>query len=258
MSVLSMSGAVWYVSPTGSDAQVGSLEAPFAGIQRAQTAAQPGDTVYLRGGVYQMAVSQVAQYKDIWAYVHLMNKSGLPSAPIRYWAYPGELPVFDFSAIKPQGYRVTAFQVDGSYLHFKGFEVVGVQVTILEHTQSECFRNQGSHNTYEQLAMHDGQAIGFYLTKGSDNLVLNCDAYNNADVTSEDKKGGNTDGFGGHPAKGSVGNVFRGCRAWFNSDDGFDCISAAEAMIIDQCWAYGNGYTPAFGTSYTITCLTAP
>jgi len=246
MSVLSMSGAVWYVSPTGSDAQVGSLEAPFAGIQRAQTAAQPGDTVYLRGGVYQMAVSQVAQYKDIWAYVHLMNKSGLPSAPIRYWAYPGELPVFDFSAIKPQGYRVTAFQVDGSYLHFKGFEVVGVQVTILEHTQSECFRNQGSHNTYEQLAMHDGQAIGFYLTKGSDNLVLNCDAYNNADVTSEDKKGGNTDGFGGHPAKGSVGNVFRGCRAWFNSDDGFDCISAAEAMIIDQCWAYGNGYTPAY------------
>src|SRR5574344_897238 len=175
LSVLSMSGAVWYVSPTGNDAQVGSLKAPFAGIQRAQTAAQPGDTVYIRGGVYQMAVSQVAQYKDIWAYVHLMNKSGLPSAPIRYWAYPGELPVFDFSAIKPQGYRVTAFQVDGSYLHFKGFEVVGVQVTILEHTQSECFRNQGSHNTYEQLAMHDGQAIGFYLTKGSDNLVLNCD-----------------------------------------------------------------------------------
>lgn len=246
VSAMPMSGAVWYVSPTGNDAQAGSMDAPFAGIQRAQTAAQPGDTVYLRGGVYQMAVSQVAQYKDIWAYVHLMNKSGLPGAPIRYWAYPGELPVFDFSAIKPANYRITAFQVDGSYLHFKGFEVVGVQVTILEHTQSECFRNQGSYNTYEQLAMHDGQAIGFYLTKGSHNLVLNCDAYNNADVTSEDKKGGNTDGFGGHPGKGSVGNVFRGCRAWFNSDDGFDCISAAEAVTMDQCWAYGNGYTPAY------------
>ncbi len=185
-----MSAAVWYVSPSGNDAQAGSLEAPFAGIQRAQTAAQPGDTVYLRGGVYQMAVTQVAQYASIWAYVHLLNKSGLPGAPIRYWAYPGERPVFDFSAIKPQGYRVTAFQVEGSYLHFKGFEVVGVQVTILEHTQSECFRNQGSYNTYEQLAMHDGQAIGFYLSKGSHNLVLNCDAYNNADVTSEDKKVG--------------------------------------------------------------------
>lgn len=236
----------WYVSPTGNDAQTGRIDAPFASIQRAQTAAQPGDTVYLRGGVYQMAVSQVAQYKDIWAYVHLMNKSGLPGAPIRYWAYPGELPVFDFSAIKPANYRITAFQVEGSYLHFKGFEVVGVQVTILTHTQSECFRNLGSYNTYEQLAMHDGQAIGFYLTKGSYNLVLNCDAYNNADVTSENKKGGNTDGFGGHPGKGSVGNVFRGCRAWFNSDDGFDCISAAEAVTMDQCWAYGNGYTPSY------------
>lgn len=240
--------SVWYVSPSGDEAGTGTFEAPFAGIQKAQSVAQPGDTVYLRGGTYHMDVSQVAQYKDIWAYVHLMDKSGLPGCPIRYWAYPGETPVFDFSAVKPQGYRIHAFQVVGSYLHFKGFEVVGVQVTILEHTQSECFHNEGSHNTYEQLSMHDGQAIGFYLTKGSHNLVLNCDAYNNADVTSENKKGGNVDGFGAHPSKGSVGNVFRGCRAWFNSDDGFDCISASEGVIFDQCWAYGNGYTPSYAS----------
>ena len=69
--------------------------------------------------------------------------------------------------------------------------------------------------------MHDGMAIGFYLVRGSNNLVLNCDAYNNFDPVSENGTGGNVDGFGGHPASASyTGNVFKGCRAWYNSDDG--------------------------------------
>jgi hypothetical protein len=91
--------------------------------------------------------------------------------------------------------------------------------------------------------MHDGQAIGYYSTRGSDNLVLNCDAWNNWDYTSENGKGGNVDGFGCHPAKGSTGNVLRGCRAWFNSDDGFDCINSAETVTFENCFAMYNGYS---------------
>ncbi len=104
----------------------------------------------------------------------------------------------------------------------------------------------GSHNVYEQLRMHDGQAIGIYSVRGSDNLFLHCDAYQNHDPVSEDRRGGNVDGFGCHPQQGDTGNVFRGCRAWFNSDDGFDCIAAAETVTFEHCWAYGNGYSPSF------------
>ncbi len=125
--------------------------------------------------------------------------------------------------------------------------VTGVQVTIKTHTQSECFsQNEGSNNIYEQLSMHDGQAIGFFLRSGSNNLIVNCDAYRNYDSTSEGGKGGNTDGFGNHPTKGSVNNIYRGCRAWFNSDDGYDCINASEATVFENCWAFYNGYTTAF------------
>ncbi len=46
--------------------------------------------------------------------------------------------------------------------------------------------------------MHDGMAIGFYIVTGKNNLVLNCDAYNNYDPVSDGGKGGNVDGFGGH------------------------------------------------------------
>ena len=174
-----------------------------------------------------------------------MEKSGKEGKPIRYVNYKGERPVFDLSGVKPVGLRVIAFYVGGSWLEFVGFEVTGVQVTIKTHTQSECFENRGSHNLFQNLAMHDGMGIGFYLLDGSDNLVLNCDAYRNWDSVSENGRG-NTDGFGCHPRKGAVNNVLRGCRSWFNSDDGYDCINSGEAVTFDHCWAIYNGFSTEF------------
>ena len=243
--------AIYYVAPTGSDANSGTITLPFLSIKQAQTAVVAGDTVYIRGGTYTMAESQIASYSSIWAYVTLLNKSGTTGKRINYWSYPGEKPVFNYTAINPTGYRIHAFQVTGSWIHIKGLEVVGVQVNIVAHTQSECFENQGSNNIYEMLSMHDGKAIGFYLTKGGNNLILNCDAYNNWDNVSENMLGGNTDGFGCHPnsyGNGYTNNIFRGCRAWFNSDDGYDCISAFESTTFENCWAFYNGYSQSFGS----------
>ncbi len=241
--VCSLHAATYYVATNGSDSNPGTLASPFATVQRGQLAASAGDTVYIRGGTYLMTESQIALYTSIWAYVTNLNKSGTSGARIRYWAYPGERPVFDYSAIKPANYRIFAFFVSGSWLHIKGLEIVGMQVTILIHTQSECFENQGSNNIYEQISMHDGMAIGIYLNRGSNNLILNCDAYRNWDSVSESGVGGNVDGFGGHPRAGGTGNVFRGCRAWYNSDDGFDCINAFESIAFENCWAFFNGYS---------------
>ena len=236
----------FYVAVDGNDENPGTKEQPFAGIMRAQEAVLPGDTVFVRGGKYVMNENQIARVQRIWAFVHDLRKSGEPDKRIHYFAYPGEKPVFDFSNVKPVNKRIMAFNVTGSWIHFRGLSVTGVQVTILTHTQSECFHNEGSHNIYEQLSMFDGQAIGFYLNKGSHNLVFNCDAWNNADYTSEGGRGGNVDGFGFHGGPGDVGNVIRGCRAWFNSDDGYDLIRSAETVVIENCWAFYNGYSNDF------------
>ncbi|MDD4970400.1 MAG: T9SS type A sorting domain-containing protein [Paludibacter sp.] len=237
-----------YVATTGNDTTgTGSITAPFATIMKAHSSVVAGDTVFIRGGKYVMTESQIYSKVSIWAYINYLDKSGTSATKrICYWAYPGEHPIFDLSNVKPANYRNTVFYTTGSWLHIKGLEVIGTQVTILTHTQSECFRNEGSNNIFEQLSMHDGMAIGFYLTKGSNNLVLNCDAYRNWDSVSESGKGGNTDGFGGHPSKGGTGNVFRGCRAWFNSDDGYDCINAYESIVFENSWSFYNGYTPDF------------
>jgi hypothetical protein len=236
----------WFVAPTGSDEAPGTKEAPFATVLRAQRAANPGDTVFLRGGTYAMREDQIARRRGIFASIIHLNKNGTPGKPITYTAFENERPVFDCSSVKPKDQRVTAFLVTASYIHLKGFSVTGVQVTMTGHTQSICFESQGSHNIFERLAMHDGQAIGIYHVRGSHNLFLNCDAWNNWDFTSERGRGGNVDGFGCHPTEGSVGNVFRGCRAWFNSDDGFDCITAYEAVTFENCWAFYNGFSPSF------------
>jgi len=240
----------YYVAINGNDTTgTGSEANPYATVMKAQQYVVPGDTVYIRGGTYVMNESQIYRKESIWAYINYLDKSGTSAlARICYWAYPGEHPVFDLSKVKPAGYRNTIFYTKGSWLYFKGLEVTGVQVTITTHTQSECFRNEGSNNIFEQLSLHDGMAIGFYLTKGANNLVLNCDAYRNWDSVSEGGKGGNTDGFGFHPSKGGTGNVIRGCRAWFNSDDGYDCINACESVTFDHCWAFYNGYNSSFAS----------
>jgi hypothetical protein len=240
--------AVWYVATNGVDSNTGASNNPFATIMRAQSAASADDTVYLRGGTYFLNNSNFTATNNPWAIVNNITKSG-----ISYIAYPGELPVFDFNNVKPEilaSNRVTAFLVTANHCVFQGFDVVGVQVTIAgAHTQSENFRVAGGNfNRFEQLRMHDGMGNGWYLTSGASNLVMNCDAYNNRGLDSGSL--GNIDGFGCHPNKtNGTGNIIRGCRAWFNSDDGYDCINAFAVVTFDHCWAFYNGYFTNFASS---------
>ena len=240
----------WFVAANGLDSNTGVSNSPFATITRAQTAASSGDTVWLRGGIFFLQNSNLTATNKPWVIVNNINKSG-----ISYLAWPGELPVFDFSNFRPpiaNSNRVTAFLITAGSCVFKGFDVVGVQVDVaLQHTQSECFRiasTNANFNRFEQLRMHDGMGIGWYLTDGASNLVLNCDAWNNRGLDSGSL--GNIDGFGCHPGHASgMGNVIRGCRAWFNSDDGYDCINAFALVTFDHCWSFFNGYFTNFANS---------
>jgi hypothetical protein len=239
----------YYVAPNGSDNNPGTFTQPFLTMTKAQSVAVAGDDIYFRGGTYVFQNAHVGRIETTYARVFYLNKSGTATARIRYLNYPGEAPVFDFTNVKPSGKRITAIHVPGSYITIKGIDIKGVQQTLTGDAQSECIRNDGSYNVYEHLKMHDGMAIGFYLSRGGNNLVLNCDAYNNWDNISGDGLGGDVDGFGMHPnaaGRGYTGNVLRGCRAWFNSDDGFDCISAYESITLENCWAFYNGYSQTF------------
>lgn len=243
--------ATYYVAPTGSDSAAGTLAAPWKSIAKAQTIAAPGDTVYFRGGdyVYTASLASCASQTDVVNAVTL-DKSGQADKPIRYWAYPGETPVFDFTAIK-DNCRVKGFNVTASYLHLKGLELKGApqQPGNLLNNESWGIWVKGSYNTFEALNLHHHMGPGFFLSNGSYNLVLNVDSHHNYDPYSKSGAGQNADGFGAHIKAGNPGNVFRGCRAWANTDDGFDLINAYSAVLIENSWAWLHGYYPGTTTA---------
>ena len=251
---------VIYVAPQGDDAAAGTIDAPLATLPAAYRLTEGGDTVCFRGGTYNVTDSQVMKIKGVYAFVFALEKAGTAEHRKCYMGYPGERPVFDFSALMLDGkHRFAAFYLGADYVHLRNFDIVGVPVRIKGHTQSECVSaRRGSHCIVEDIAMHDGMAIGYYQKRGSHNLVVDCDAYNNYDDYSEGPYGGNVDGFGCHVFDTfEVGNVFRRCRAWRNSDDGFDLISCAAPVEIDHCMAFYNGYCPSSNPADTVNFVSA-
>ncbi|MCA9242055.1 MAG: hypothetical protein KDA37_17715, partial [Planctomycetales bacterium] len=229
----------YYVSPTGSDSNPGTLALPFASIARGQTAASAGDTVWLRGGVYEYVAGAGASANAV-----LFNKSGAPGARINYWAYPGETPVFDFNNYLPVE-RIRGFSVQADYLHFKGLELRGVQQVITNVNESWGIRVEGSGgdwNIFEQLNLHHNEGPGLFIINGGNNLVLNSDSHDNYDP---DRGGENADGFGSH--SDDDGNIFMGNRSWNNSDDGYDFINSPGRVQLIDSWAWHNGYV--YGTN---------
>ncbi len=84
--------AVYYVSPEGSDSGDGSLDSPFATLERARdevrkvNGSMTGDiVVYLRGGDYRITEPVEFDTRD----------SGTGGCKVRYEAYEGETPVIN-------------------------------------------------------------------------------------------------------------------------------------------------------------------
>ena len=224
--------AEFYVHPDGNDANPGTLAQPFATVTRAQEAVSPGDTVWLRGGKYVFSGTKLEI--GVW-----LNKSGQEGKRINYWAYRDETPILDFHQLATPA-RIKGIRVTGDWLHLKGLEIRGVQQILTNTNESWGIRVEGgSHNIFERLNLHHNEGPGLFIAEGGHNLVLNCDSHHNYDP---DRRGENADGFGGHASMD--GNVFRGCRAWFNSDDGYDLIHARGVQRIEHCWAWSNGFVP--------------
>lgn len=230
--------AEYYVATNGSDANPGTLAQPFASVARGQTAAAAGDTVYIRGGVYQFS-------GNTGSIGILFNKSGTSTKPINYFAYQNETPTFDFFNVTTVD-RIRGFSVRADYLHFKGLEVRGVPQIITNVNESWGIRleNGADNNIFERLNLHHNEGPGLFIVDGGNNLVLNCDSHHNYDP---DRGGENADGFGSH--SNDAGNTFIGNRAWANSDDGYDLINSSGLATVRDSWSFRNGWIPDTTTS---------
>lgn len=252
-------GAVYYVATDGSDSAAGTKDKPFATLNKANTVVHAGDTVWVRGGIYDLRDTVFFERYRMTAAIVLTASGESDDNRIHYLAYPGERPIFDGANLPvaagtdhsdgtPEGAMYTSpIVISAKYLHLKGFEV---RNTPMKHnSNSGVFLYASKHIFLEQIDSHHNAGPGFFANDGAadggGHIFLNCDAHDNYDPTGWQGDGENADGFGAHYQKPGEGDTtkFIGCRAWWNSDDGFDFINQEFPVVLENCYAMGNGYS---------------
>ena len=115
---------------------------------------------------------------------------------------------------------------------------------------SKGMQLSGNHCVLEQMNFYNNGNSGLQVSGSSAddkslwpsyNTIRNCTSMNNADRAMED-----ADGFAAKITTGE-GNVFDGCIAAYNADDGWDLFAKAAtgtigAVTIQNSVAYKNGY----------------
>ncbi len=229
-----------YVSPTGLPNGNGTKEYPFD-IYSAVDNVIPGQTIVIMEGTYLLDKTIKIQ----------RGMDGTEDAPIKMIADPEAKtrPVFDFQSLP----GVAGIVHGGDYWYFYGFDVTR------SGDMQKGFQVSGNYNVLDQIHTYYNGNSGVQISRytGTDlpedwpayNLILNCTSYCNYDKGFED-----ADGFAAKLTIGE-GNVFDGCIAYNNADDGWDLYAKVEtgaigAVTIKNCVAYGNGFIPGMDGKY--------
>jgi hypothetical protein len=224
------SASTYYLAPGGSDNNPGTMSEPFFSLSKVWTTIVAGDTVYLRGGTYQFPSTQ-----------HLTGKNGTSANKIKIWAFPGEIPTIT----KATNFTYTqgcGVYFKGNYFHWKGIEITGFAQ--LDKNIFVGFKvEDANHNVFEKLNSHHNGHGMIMAGSSDDNLILNCDFHHNADPLTSSPYD-NADGLEICYIPVGLKNKVKGCRFWWNSDDGIDLWLNESYVAIDSCWSWNNGYIP--------------
>lgn len=224
-TISAFSQKTYFCSPNGTPTAEGTISSPvdfLTGIQKMSRA----DTLYCRGGQY-----------DLVNTIHIKGKDGFKTCNTAIFAYKNEKPIMDF---RKQEYGKRGIMVESDNLHMKGLTI--------RYTGKNGLFNTSSYCIFENLDVYGNGDTGVQMKNGHNNLILNCDSHDNFDyklkgIDAADF-GGNADGFADKQYYGG-GNTYRGCRAWNNSDDGWDFYAHSTAYhggtTIEDCICYGNG-----------------
>lgn len=141
-------GAVYYVSTSGSDSNPGTVAAPWKTVQKALNTLQPGQRALVRAGTYAANLR--------------MSRAGTPSAPITVEAYPGERPI-----LAPAGSHPLEVASSGAYFRLRGF--------IVERAPGTSGGNIDVYGHHIELVSNEirlGKDQGIYTAEESDDVYV--------------------------------------------------------------------------------------
>lgn len=217
---------VIYAAPEGRSTGSGTSSDPVD-IYTAMKSVAPGQMIVLKGGTYALDKTVTID----------RGVSGTTDARIYMIADPDSTsrPVLNFQR------KCAGMILAGDYWYFQGFDVTGSANSL------KGIQVSGSYNTLDDIMAYRNGNTGIQISryKSTDgrsdwpsyNLILNCTSYLNADAGYED-----ADGFAAKLTIGE-GNVFDGCIAAYNADDGWDLFAKVETgaigqVVIQNCVAF--------------------
>ncbi len=134
----------YYVSPSGSDTNAGSLASPWKTVQHAVNSVSPGDTIFLRAGTYPEHIT--------------ISISGAAGSPITLTNYPGE-------AATINGGSATAITTSGAVSYWT---IQGLSITSTNRYTLQLGWWGGSFNT--NWIVKANHLYGSSITKGTNQL----------------------------------------------------------------------------------------
>ena len=222
---------VYYLAPNGNDnTGNGTINNPWFTLEKAWENVSPGDTIYMRGGTYEYTTTQ-------W----LTGVSGTAGNYISILNYPGETPLIrPASGWTYKGWYYGLFFQSMNYIHVKGLDVG--YFTYRQTSPCRGIRAENMSNSiFENISCHHNELGMSLMGNSNNNLILNCDFYENYDPSSNPPYN-NGDGLNVHEVSSHCTNTVKGCRSWWNADDGFDFWANEGILYIENCWAWMNGY----------------
>ncbi len=203
-------------------------------IDDANTILVPGTIVKVRPGVHRLENPL------------RLEKSGSYNDYIIFEAEdPTKETVFDFRDMR-FGSNLRGVEIYSNYIYWRNIDICGAG--------DNGLYIGGSYNIVENCEFYNNRDTGLQLGRSygdytnirqwpSYNLIKNCTSYNNYD---NETYGENADGFAAKLTVG-YGNIFDGCIAYRNSDDGWDLYGKSDTgvigrVIIYNCVAFENGF----------------
>jgi len=160
----------YIVAVDGNDENPGTQEQPWRTIQHAVDRLQPGETAYIREGLYQDPV--------------VIEKSGAPDRYITLENYPGEHPVID-----PAFKFGSAIRVSADYIRIRGLEIRNCKPQPGRRGDSGALTIFSSHhcvaerNTIHHIIGAQGEtgygrpSTGIYIADSDDITIQNNTVY---------------------------------------------------------------------------------
>ncbi len=232
----------FYVSPSGNDSNTGEIDSPLKTISYAQSKLSPGDTLFIREGIYQELV-------------HIDN-SGNKSNPIVFTAYPNEKVVIDGGNELPSHDWGALVTLSGSYIHAMGFEVRNSNVTGKFKGGEGIRLINGIHNRISFMEVHHSGDHGIEV-RADYAIVEDCEVYLNAwnNIEHKETEGwANGISFAREPSNGITDHgIIRRCVVYNNHGEGIDAFEAND-ITIEDCVSYDN-WTMNLYVSDATNCL---